>query len=54
MIEVFDIHVKKKKKKKKDLKTIYKKIQYYYTINILKICVKNTILKNDKDTTGAF
>ena len=36
MIEVFDIHVKKKN---------------YYTINILKICVKNTILKNDKDTT---
>ena len=50
MIEVFDIHVKKKIKKK-DLKAIYKKIQYYYIINILKICVKNTILKNDKDTT---
>ena len=49
MIEVFDIHVKRKKKKR--FKNYILKIQYYYTINILKICVKNTILKNDKDTT---
>ena len=51
MIEVFDIHVKRKKKKKKKKRFknyILKKYNIIIPLNILKICVKNTILKNDE------